>query len=99
MCGLHPQVFRRGSRLKLRFLHAQREACEAYVLSQKHEGWEVVRIEYNDGGGNMDRPGLKRLLADIAAKRIDTVVVYKVDRLTRFPADLPRSWSSLTGRV
>ena len=71
-------------------LHAQREACEAYVLSQKHEGWEVIQAEYDDGGfsgGNMDRPGLKKLLMDIAARRVDTVVVYKVDRLTRSLAD------------
>src|SRR5580693_3486400 len=59
-------------------LHAQREACEAYILSQKHEGWEVVPIAYDDGGfsgGNMDRPGLKKLLADIASELIDTIVV------------------------
>src|SRR5580700_7362252 len=71
-------------------LHAQREACEAYVLSQKHEGWQVIPTEYDDGGfsgGNMERPGLKKLLADIAAKKVDTVVVYQVDRLTRSLAD------------
>ena len=74
-------------------LHAQREACEAYILSQKHEGWEVMRTEYDDGGfsgGNMERPGLAKLLSDIAAKRIDTVVVYKVDRLTRSLADFAK---------
>jgi site-specific DNA recombinase len=74
-------------------LHAQREACEAYVLSQKHEGWEVLPAEYDDGGfsgGNMERPGLRKLLADIAAKRIDAVVVYKVDRLTRSLADFAK---------
>jgi len=74
-------------------LHAQREACEAYILSQKHEGWEVVRTEYDDGGfsgGNMDRPGLAKLLNDIAENRIDTVVVYKVDRLTRSLADFAK---------
>src|SRR6202046_1453782 len=67
-------------------LHAQREACEAYVTSQRHEGWQVLKETYDDGGfsgGNTDRPGLKRLLADIHAGKIDTVVVYKVDRLTR----------------
>jgi site-specific DNA recombinase len=51
-------------------LHAQREACEAYVLSQKHEGWRVISDPYDDGGfsgGSMERPGLRRLLADIAA--------------------------------
>lgn len=74
-------------------LHAQREACEAYILSQKHEGWQVVPTEYDDGGfsgGNMERPGLKKLLADIAAGKIGTVVVYKVDRLTRSLSDFAR---------
>ena len=74
-------------------LHAQREACEAYVLSQKHEGWEVVPIAYDDGGfsgGNMERPGLKKLLADISGGLINTIVVYKVDRLTRSLADFAK---------
>jgi site-specific DNA recombinase len=74
-------------------LDAQREACEAYVLSQRHEGWHVVSGRYDDGGfsgGNMERPGLKRLMDDIAAKRVDTVVVYKVDRLTRSLADFAK---------
>ena len=82
-------------------LHAQREACEAYVLSQKHEGWEVVQTEYDDGGfsgGNMDRPGLKKLLADIAARRVDTVVVYKVDRLTRSLADFAKIVEQFDGQ-
>ena len=67
-------------------LHAQREACEAYILSQRHEGWQLVRQAYDDGGfsgGNLARPALKRLLEDVGRKAIDTVVVYKVDRLTR----------------
>jgi DNA invertase Pin-like site-specific DNA recombinase len=74
-------------------LHAQREACEAYVLSQKHEGWQTLTAQYDDGGfsgGSMERPGLKKLLADIAAGKIDTVVVYKVDRLTRSLADFAK---------
>jgi site-specific DNA recombinase len=74
-------------------LHAQREACEAYVLSQRHEGWQLIPTDYDDGGfsgGSMERPALKKLLADIAAKRIDTVVVYKVDRLTRSLTDFAR---------
>src|SRR6201747_2123803 len=74
-------------------LHAQREACEAYVLSQKHEGWQVIPTEYDDAGfsgGNMERPGLKKLLGDIAAKKVDTVVVYKVDRLTRSLSDFAK---------
>jgi site-specific DNA recombinase len=74
-------------------LHAQREACEAYVLSQRHEGWQLLPTQYDDGGfsgGNMERPGLKKLLDDIASKKIDTVVVYKVDRLTRALSDFAR---------
>ena len=74
-------------------LHAQREACEAYIASQRHEGWHAVPTKYDDGafsGGNMERPALQRLLADIAAKKLDTVVVYKVDRLTRSLADFAK---------
>src|SRR5689334_22258272 len=74
-------------------LDAQREACHAYIQSQRHEGWKVVPARYDDGGfsgGNMDRPALKKLLEDIAAKQIDTVVVYKVDRLTRSLADFAK---------
>src|ERR1017187_10056936 len=71
-------------------LQAQREACEAYISSQRHEGWQVVTKKYDDGGfsgGNMNRPALKQLLEDIAAGLIDTIVVYKVDRLTRSLTD------------
>jgi DNA invertase Pin-like site-specific DNA recombinase len=74
-------------------LHAQREACESYILSRRHEGWQLIPTEYDDGGfsgGTMERPALKKLMADIAAKRIDTVVVYKVDRLTRSLMDFAR---------
>lgn len=74
-------------------LHAQREACEAYIKSQKHEGWKGLSAHYDDGGysgGSMERPALGRLLADIHAKRIDVVVVYKVDRLTRSLADFAK---------
>jgi site-specific DNA recombinase len=74
-------------------LHAQREACEAYIKSQKHEGWTLIKAAYDDGGisgGTMQRPGLQQLLADINAGLIDIVVVYKVDRLTRALADFAR---------
>jgi len=74
-------------------LDAQREACEAYVASQKSEGWSALHDPYDDGGwsgGTIERPGLKRLLGDIAAGRIDIVVVYKVDRLTRSLSDFAR---------
>src|SRR4029079_6540666 len=67
-------------------LHAQREACEAYIVSQRHEGWSVIPSPYDDGGfsgGTMDRPALKSLLGDITAGKVDVVVVYKIDRLTR----------------
>jgi site-specific DNA recombinase len=74
-------------------LDAQREACEAYILSQKSTGWVALSDMYDDGGisgGTLDRPALQRLLADIAAGRIDTVVVYKVDRLTRSLSDFAK---------
>ena len=72
---------------------AQREACQAYILSQRQEGWRAVDAQYDDGGysgGTMERPGLKSLLADIDAKKVETVVVYKVDRLTRSLADFAK---------
>src|SRR6202171_4782684 len=71
-------------------LQAQSEACEAYIRSQRHEGWISARTHYDDGGvwgGNIERPALQRLLADIQGGRIDIVIVYKVDRLTRSLAD------------
>ncbi len=74
-------------------LDAQRDACEAYIRSQTGEGWRLVSTRYDDGGfsgGSMDRPGLRNLLEDIAANRIDVVVVYKVDRLTRSLADFAK---------
>src|SRR6476469_7671792 len=74
-------------------LDAQREACEAYIASQRHEGWILLRDRYDDGGfsgGTMERPSLRRLMADIAASRIDVVIVYKVDRLTRALGDFAR---------
>ena len=74
-------------------LDAQREACEAYFKSQAHEGWRLVRDRYDDGGfsgGSMDRPALQKLLIDVQARRIDVIVVYKVDRLTRSLADFAK---------
>ncbi len=74
-------------------LDAQREACEAFIKSQSAEGWRALPSRYDDGGysgGTMDRPGLQTLLSDISAGRIDTVVVYKIDRLTRSLADFAR---------
>ena len=82
-------------RLKQNFnsLEAQREACAAYIFSQKHEGWAELSSRYDDGGfsgGTMDRPGLGQLLKDVEAGRIDIIVVYKVDRLTRSLADFAK---------
>ncbi len=74
-------------------LHAQREACEAYVLSQAGEGWSLVPKLYDDGGfsgGNLERPALNELLTDIEQGRVDVVVVYKIDRLTRSLADFAK---------
>jgi len=74
-------------------LHAQREACEAYIASQKHEGWQVFKTHYDDGGfsgGNIERPALKQLLEDIDAGKVNAVVVYKVDRLTRSLTDFAK---------
>lgn len=74
-------------------LHAQREACEAFVLSQKSLGWALVPTAYDDGGfsgGNVERPALQRLIADIEAGKVNVIVVYKVDRLTRSLADFAK---------
>jgi DNA invertase Pin-like site-specific DNA recombinase len=74
-------------------LDAQREACEAFIQSQRHEGWVVLPQTYDDGGfsgGTMERPALRRLLSNIEQREVDIVVVYKVDRLTRALADFAK---------
>src|SRR2546425_9539388 len=74
-------------------LDAQREACEAYIKSQAHEGWRLIPGRYDDGafsGASLDRPALQQLLADVRAGKIDIVLVYKVDRLTRSLADFAK---------
>ena len=74
-------------------LDAQREACAAFIQSQKHEGWTKLPTLYDDGGysgGTMERPALQRLLVDIEAGRVDVIVVYKVDRLTRALSDFAK---------
>src|SRR2546430_2796719 len=79
-------------------LDAQREACEAYIKSQAHEGWRAIPGRYDDGafsGASLDRPALQQLLADVRAGTIDIVLVYKVDRLTRSLAKLRRFAPSL----
>ena len=74
-------------------LDAQREACEAYIRSQAHEGWKLVKTAYDDGGfsgGTLERPALQRLLGDLGRGLVDVIVVYKIDRLTRSLADFAR---------
>src|SRR6202040_19581 len=74
-------------------LHAQREACEAFIRSQAGEGWRLIKVAYDDGGysgGSMERPAMQQLLTNIREGMIDVVVVYKVDRLTRSLADFAR---------
>ena len=74
-------------------LDAQRESCEAYIKSQAHEGWRLIPARYDDGafsGASLERPALKQLLADVRSGKIDTVLVYKVDRLTRSLADFAK---------
>jgi len=93
-CAIYTRVStEHGLEQEFNSLAAQREACEAYITSQKHEGWALRPARYDDGGysgGSMDRPALQQLLADIRAGLIDTVVVYKVDRLTRSLADFAK---------
>jgi site-specific DNA recombinase len=82
-----------GLELEFNSLDAQRESGEAFIASQQHEGWSCLTEHYDDGGfsgGSMDRPALNRLLADIAAGKVDCVVVYKVDRLSRSLLDFSR---------
>src|SRR3954452_17146057 len=74
-------------------LDAQRDACEAYITSQRAEGWLLVRDRYDDGGfsgGTLERPALRRLLADIEQARIDIIVGYKIDRLSRSLMDFAK---------
>ena len=80
-------------------LDAQHDAAQAYIRSQAHAGWTLIRTIYDDGGfsgGSTDRPALQQLLADIRAHKIDVIVVYKVDRLTRSSPTLPSWWNYLT---
>lgn len=82
-----------GLQQEFNSLDAQREAAEAFIASQRHDGWQLVPDRYDDGGfsgGDMERPALKRLLVDIEARKIDCVVVYKVDRLSRSLLDFAR---------
>src|SRR5580693_3077308 len=90
-----------GPEQELISLKAQREACEAFIDSQRHEGWLCLRAAYDDGGfsgATMDRPALQQLLEDITAGRVDTIVVYKIDRLTRSLADFAKIVEILDAR-
>jgi DNA invertase Pin-like site-specific DNA recombinase len=82
-----------GLELEFNSLHAQRDACEAYIKSQASQGWKALPQHYDDpaySGGNLDRPALQLLLKDIDAGRVDVIVVYKIDRLTRSLADFAK---------
>ena len=93
-CGIYTRKSsEEGLEQEFNSLHAQREACEAFIKSQAGEGWRLIRTHYDDGGlsgATMERPALQRLIADIAKGLIDAVVVYKVDRLTRSLADFAK---------
>ena len=93
-CAIYTRVSTdNGLEQEFNSLHAQREAAQAYIKSQAHEGWKLIRDHYDDGGfsgGSLERPGLQKLLADIRERRIDIVVVYKVDRLTRSLTDFAK---------
>jgi site-specific DNA recombinase len=93
-CAIYTRVSTdQGLEQDFNSLDAQREACAAYIRSQAQEGWVLVPTQYDDGGysgGNLDRPALKALLEAVAATRIDVIVVYKVDRLTRSLADFAK---------
>jgi site-specific DNA recombinase len=93
-CAIYTRVStEHGLEQEFNSLDNQREASEAYVKSQANEGWKLIRTHYDDGGysgGSMDRPALERLLDDVAAHRVDVIVVYKVDRLTRSLADFAK---------
>jgi site-specific DNA recombinase len=95
-CAIYTRVSTdQGLEQDFNSLDAQREASEAYIKSQAHEGWRLARDHYNDGGysgGSMDRPALQKLLADVQARRIDVIVVYKVDRRPDRSQTSP-SWS------
>jgi len=93
-CAIYTRVStEQGLEQEFNSLDNQREASEAYIKSQAHEGWRLIRDRYDDGGfsgGSMDRPALRKLLDDVRARRIDVIVVYKVDRLTRSLADFAK---------
>src|SRR5882757_5145313 len=93
-CAIYTRVSTdQGLEQDFNSLDAQRDAAEAYIRSQAHAAWTLIRSQYNDGGysgGSTDRPALQRLLTDVRARKVDVIVVYKVDRLTRSLADFAK---------
>jgi DNA invertase Pin-like site-specific DNA recombinase len=93
-CAIYTRVStENGLEQEFNSLDNQREASEAYIRSQAHEGWKLIRDRYDDGGfsgGSIDRPALAKPLDDVRARRVDVIVVYKVDRLTRSLADFAK---------
>src|SRR5262249_19087927 len=93
-CAIYTRVSpEQGLEQDFNSLDNQREAAEAYIKSQAHEGWRCLPTQYNDGGfsgATLDRPALQKLLADVRARLIDVVIVYKVDRITRSLADFAK---------
>src|SRR5213593_2502848 len=93
-CAIYTRVSTdQGLQQDFNSLDAQYDASQAYIRSQAHAGWSLLRAKYDDGGfsgGNTDRPALQRLLEDVGAGRVDVIVVYKVDRLTRSLADFAK---------
>ena len=93
-CAIYTRVStEHGLEQDFNSLDAQYDAAQAYIRSQAHAGWTLIRSRYADGGysgGSTERPALQRLLADVRAQRVDIIVVYKVDRLTRSLADFAK---------
>src|SRR5947207_5468397 len=92
-CAIYTRKSSEGLDQSFNSLDAQRESCEAFIQSQRQEGWRVLSTKYDDGGfsgGTMERPALKRLLEDAANRKINIIVVYKVDRLTRILTDFAK---------
>ena len=93
-CAIYTRVSTdRGLEQDFNSLDSQYEASQAYIKSQAHAGWSLIRAKYDDGGfsgGNTERPALQRLLVDVWAGKVDVIVVYKVDRLTRSLADFAK---------
>src|SRR6058998_3883916 len=93
-CAIYTRVSTdQGLEQDFNSLDAQYDASQAYIRSQAHAGWSLLRAKYDDGGfsgGNIDRPALQRLLDDVRAGKVDIIVVYKVDRLTRSLADFAK---------